>query len=282
MDIREVAERVIEALRGYGHCLVAFSGGVDSAVVAKAAQLALGEKATAITAVSPSLAAGELEQAQQLAQLIGIEHRQVATSEVSQSAYRQNAADRCYHCKTELYKQLSAISMAYPDTMIVNGTNADDLEDYRPGLEAAREHGVRSPLAECGLGKQDVRALAVHFQLPVWNKPAMPCLSSRIAYGEEVTPERLQMVDQAEQFLRQHGFEQIRVRYHRGDMARLEVPATEITKLVTDPLRSQLCDHLQTIGFGFITLDLEGFRSGSLNTLVPIETLRKSKPSAEA
>lgn len=282
MNTHELADRVIATMRSYGHCLIAFSGGVDSAVVAKAARLALGEKAIAITAVSPSLAAGELEQAQELAQLIGIEHRQMATSEVTQAAYRRNGPDRCYHCKTELYDHLAAIAAAYPEAVLVNGTNADDLGDYRPGLQAADEHDVRSPLAECGASKQDVRALAAHFQLPVWNKPAMPCLSSRIAYGVEVTPDRLRMVDQAEQFLRQHGLEQVRVRYHGGDMARLEVPVADIAKLVSDPLRSELCEHFRSIGFQFMTLDLEGFRSGSLNTLVPLETLRASAPHGGA
>jgi uncharacterized protein len=265
-------ERLLELLRSYGRCAVAFSGGVDSAVVAQAAQLALGENALAVTGVSPSLASGELEAATELAQQIGIRHEVLRTNEFSQPAYVRNAGDRCYHCKTELYRQLEQLRQHVgSDYVLANGANVDDLGDYRPGMQAAAEHAVRSPLADCGLNKAEVRALAAHWNLPVWDKPASPCLSSRVAYGEEVTPERLAMIDQAEQYLRQLGLRTVRVRYHRGDLARLEVPAEAIASLCEPETRTALAAKLRSLGFRFVTLDLEGFRSGSMNSLVMLE-----------
>jgi uncharacterized protein len=159
--------------------------------------------------------------------------------------------------------------------MVLNGANLDDLGDYRPGMQAAREHRVASPLAECGFHKSDVRELAAHWGLPTWDKPATPCLSSRVAYGEEVTPERLAMIDQAEQFLRQQGLRMLRVRYHRGDLARLEVPPEAFAKLCEVGVREALVARLKALGFKFVTLDLEGFRSGSLNALVSIDSLTR-------
>ena len=153
---------------------------------------------------------------------------------------------------------------------------SDDTQDFRPGLQAAAEHRVHSPLMECGLGKAQVRELAAYWSLPVWDKPAMPCLASRVAYGEEVTPARLRMIDAAEQFLRQHDCGDVRVRYHRGDLARLEVPVTQLSRLTADPLRSELVHHLKQLGFCFITIDIEGFRSGSLNSMVPLQVLEHS------
>lgn len=276
-ELRLLADTLIARIASYGRCFVAFSGGVDSAVVAQAAQLALGNQATAVTAVSPSLAEGELSQARELTALIGITHREIATQEFANAAYVQNAADRCYHCKTELYEQIVALCRAFPSATIANGTNADDLADYRPGLRAADEHRVRSPLAECSIGKSQVRSLASYFKLPVWDKPAMPCLSSRVAYGEAVTPERLRMIDRAEQFLRGHDLPLVRVRYHRGDVARLEVPLQDLPRLAASPLRGQICEALQAFGFRFVTLDLMGFRSGSLNTLISPEMLSTTK-----
>lgn len=282
-DLAAKRDRLLAFLAGLPRVVVAFSGGVDSAVVAKAAQVALGERATAVTGTSSSLASGELEEAAHLAQLIGIRHEVIATREFADPAYLANAGDRCYHCKTELYTRLEELLQRYPEAVIVNGANLDDQGDYRPGMTAAREHRVRSPLLECGFTKADVRALAAHWQLPVWDKPASPCLSSRIAYGEEVTPERVAMVDRAEQFLRSLGLRELRVRYHRGDLARLEVPADALVRLAEPELREQIVAHLRGLGFKFVTLDLEGFRSGSLNQLVggrpvfidPLPTLRR-------
>lgn len=265
------AQRLVERMRRLESCAVAFSAGVDSTVVAKAAQLALGDKAVAVTGVSASLAEGELDEARRLAELIGIRHVVVATDEMSQDRYTRNAPDRCYHCKTELYTRLAGMHEQLGVQCIANGANADDAGDYRPGMRAASEHDVVSPLAECGFTKDDVRALAEHWQLPIWNKPATPCLSSRIAYGEEVTPERLAMIDRGEQYLRSLGLGQVRLRYHKGDLARLEVPQSCLARLCETETRQPLIAFLKSLGFRFVALDLEGFRSGSLNTLVQLD-----------
>ena len=267
-------DRLLAILRDCGSCAVAFSAGVDSAVVAQAAHLALGERAVAVTGVSASLAAGEWKQARDVARQIGIRHETLETSEFDNAAYLRNAPDRCYHCKTELYTRLDGVAERFGVAVVVNGANADDAGDYRPGMAAAAEHAVRSPLLECGLRKAEVRQLAAHWNLPVWDKPASPCLSSRIAYGEEVTPERVAMVDAAEQFLRGLGLRELRVRYHRGDMARIEAPAAALVRLAEAPLREELIARLKALGFKYVTLDLEGFRSGSLNDILPLESLR--------
>jgi uncharacterized protein len=258
-------DRLLDTLREYRSCAVAFSGGVDSAVVAKAAQLALGDQAIAVTAVSPSLAEGELDEAKQLAGQIGIRHEVIRTDEFANANYTSNPTNRCYFCKTELYSQLEQILPRLGVAVMVNGANLDDAGDWRPGMAAAGERQVRSPLLECGFTKDDVRALAAVWNLPVWDKPASPCLSSRVAYGEEVTPQRLRMIDRAEQLLRSLGLRTVRVRYHRGDLARLEVPADAITQLAAPETRDRLTSELKQLGFKYITLDLEGFRSGSQN-----------------
>ena len=275
-DLQKKRSALLAYLTDLGSCLVAFSAGVDSTVVAKAAQLALGTNALAITADSPSLAAGELEQACDLAVDIGIEHRVVHTDEFAKEAYTRNSTDRCYHCKSELYEQMEPLLARFKKQALVNGANLDDRGDYRPGMEAAREHNVHSPLLACELTKDDVRQLAKYWNLPVWDKPAAPCLSSRIAYGEEVTPERVAMVDSAEQLLRQLGLLNVRVRYHNGDLARIEVPAESLTRLCQDDVRLTLVQQLKDLGFKFVAIDLEGFRSGSLNVLVPAESLKLS------
>jgi uncharacterized protein len=272
-DIAQQREQLLATLAGYGSCVVAFSGGVDSAVVAKVAQLALGESAVAVTGVGEALAAGELEEAREVARLIGIRHLERETEELARPGYVENSPTRCYHCKTELYTHLEDVARELGFAVIVNGANVDDLGDYRPGMTAAREHQVRSPLAECGFTKQDVRQLAAEWELPVWDKPATPCLASRIAYGQQVTPERLRMIDAAEQHLRSLGLREVRVRYHEGDLARLEVPAAAIARLAEESIRTALVSRLYELGFKFVTLDLAGFRSGSLNTLVPAESL---------
>jgi uncharacterized protein len=266
-------DALLDLIRGLQSCAVAFSGGVDSSVVAKAAHLALGDRAVAVTGTSASLAAGELETARRVAAEIGIRHEVVHTAEFSNPSYTANEPDRCYHCKSELYSQLDAILAHLNVAVILNGANLDDAGDYRPGMAAALEHRVRSPLLECGLNKADVRQLAAQWQLPVWDKPASPCLSSRVAYGEAVTPERLAMIDAAEQFLRSLGLRELRVRYHRGDLARIEVPAECLPALASNETASRLVAHCKSLGFKYVTLDLEGFRSGSLNQLLPVESL---------
>lgn len=266
---------LVETIRHGGACAVALSGGVDSAVVAQAALLALGDDAVAVTAHSPSLAEGELEAARQTAAHIGIRHEIIATAEFANPAYVRNAPDRCYHCKTELYTELEALAPRLALGVLYNGANLDDRGDYRPGMTAAAEHAVRSPLIECGLNKAEVRQLAAHWRLPVWDKPASPCLSSRVAYGEEVTPQRLAMIDAAERHLRQLGLGDLRVRYHRGDLARIEVPVAALPQLCREETRQALIARLRELGFKFVTLDLEGFRSGNLNTLIPVEQLQR-------
>jgi uncharacterized protein len=275
----EQRDRLLALLAGYGKVAVAFSGGVDSAVVAKAAQIACGDQAVAVTAVSASLASGEREEAEKLATLIGIEHRIIQTQEFENPDYLKNAPDRCYFCKTELYTQLEQLLSGsslegLEFDVVVNGANLDDRGDYRPGMRAAAEHAVRSPLIEVGLTKADVRALAAHWELPVWDKPATPCLSSRIAYGLAVTPERIRRVDEAEQFLRREfGLREFRVRHEAGDLARIEVPQDELPRLIAAEARQAISKRLHELGFKYVALDLDGFRSGSMNALVPLENL---------
>lgn len=271
-------DQLLDILRGCGRVAVAYSGGVDSALVAKAAQLACGANAVAITAVSASLASGEREAAAALAAQIGIRHQIIETEEFDNPDYLKNAPDRCYFCKTELYTRLERLlSEPHADLpefdVVVNGANLDDRGDYRPGMQAAREHAVRSPLIEAGLTKADVRQLAAHWELPVWDKPATPCLSSRIAYGLAVTPERVERVDRAEEFLRtEFGLREFRVRHEAGDLARIEVSIDALPRLFSDPARKMIVEKLHSLGFKYVSLDLDGFRSGSMNAVVPLET----------
>ncbi len=271
-------ERLLEILRGYGRLAVAYSGGVDSAVVAKAAHVALGDGAIAVTAVSDSLASGELEEATELVKKIGIAHRVIRTEEFADPNYVRNNSDRCYFCKSELYGRLESLKGSLGAETIASGANMDDQGDHRPGMKAAGEHGVRHPLQEAGLTKDHVRALAKAWGLPTWDKPATPCLSSRIAYGEDVSPERVRMIDAAEGWLRRQGLRLLRVRYHKGDLARIEVPIEELPRLADPTLRRELIPAFRELGFKFVTLDLEGFRSGSLNTLIPLDGLLKPAP----
>jgi uncharacterized protein len=273
--IAEQAEKLVAFIGQFDGCIVAYSGGVDSAVVAKAAHLALADRAIAITGVSDSLAAGELEGAQHIAASIGIGHVTIATDELSQTTYLQNAPDRCFHCKTELYEQLSRVAARMEVGVILNGANIDDLGDFRPGMRAAADHNVRSPLAECGLDKAKVRALARHWEIEAWDKPATPCLSSRVAYGLSITSERLARIDAAEQVLRRLGLGTIRVRLHENELARLEVPLSALLRLCEEGVRSTIVERLRALGFCYVTLDLEGFRSGSFQQLVPAEELTR-------
>jgi uncharacterized protein len=277
-DIVARRDLLLEILRGYGRLAVAYSGGVDSAVVAKAARVALGDAAIAVTAVSESLAQGELEEATELARRIGIAHREIRTEEFADPNYLRNNPDRCYFCKSELYGRLEKLKDALGVETIASGANLDDQGDHRPGMKAAAEHGVRHPLQEAGLTKAHVRELARGWDLPTWDKPATPCLSSRIAYGEDVTPEKVRMVDAAEGWLRRQGLRLLRVRYHKGDLARIEVPVEDLARLADPEVRKGLIAAFRELGFKFVTLDLEGFRSGSLNTLIPLEGIRKPAP----
>ena len=263
-------QRLLAAVQRYSSCAVAFSGGVDSAVVAAAAARSMKSAAVAVTAVGPSLPQSELEIARRTARSIGIRHVEIPTDEGRHSGYRQNGKDRCFHCKNELYSKIREFRLEFEFEVIFNGTNADDRSDYRPGLRAADEHRVFSPLAECGLGKQAVREIAKEWKLEVWDKPAMPCLASRIAYGEAVTPERLHRIELAEQWLANAGFVSFRVRHHPGDLARIEVEADAIGRLCESAMRMELNSYFRSIGFQFVTIDLAGLSSGSLNRLIEI------------
>lgn len=275
-------EQLVNLIAEFPGCLVAFSGGVDSAVVAKAAHLALGDRAIAVTGVSASLATGELETAQRIAQAIGVRHETIHTDELSQEGYLANQPNRCWHCKTELYEQLSRFGEQVGVAILLNGANADDQSDFRPGMQAASEHAVRSPLAECGFNKATVRRLASDWELEVWDKPATPCLSSRVVYGLDITPERLARIDAAEQVLRNLGLHQVRVRYHHDDLARLEVAVDDLPRLCEAEARSTVTSKLRELGFRYVTIDLEGFRSGSFQQLVPTEELERFRSTAEA
>lgn len=262
-----------DALRGYGSVVVAYSGGVDSAFLTAVAHDVLGRRALAVTAVSPSLARRERAGAEALARRYGWRHRTVETHEGERPEYVRNAGDRCYWCKDELFDALAPIA-AERAAAIAVGTNTDDLGDHRPGLRAARERGVRSPLVDAGMSKADVRALAARRGLPVADKPASPCLASRVAYGIEVTPERLRRVDEAEEAVRALGFDVLRVRDH-GDLARVEVPAEDVPRAAA--LRAELHDRLTGLGFRFVTVDLGGFRSGSLNAALAPPAIRRGE-----
>lgn len=252
--------------------LIAYSGGVDSTLIAKIAYDVLGDRALAVTAVSPSLLPEELEDAKIQAATIGIPHKIVQTHEMENPNYTSNPVNRCYFCKSELHDTLKplALELGYP--YVVDGVNADDLHDYRPGIQAAKERGARSPLAEVGLTKVEVRQLSQQLGLPWWDKPAQPCLSSRFPYGEEITVAKLQRVGRGEIFLRKLGWENLRVR-SEGDTARIELPPEQIKEFVLTNDLQTLVTAFQDFGFIYVTLDLEGYRSGKLNQVLNREAL---------
>lgn len=247
--------------------IIAFSGGVDSTFLASVAHEVLGPGALAVTGVSPSLPEGELEDARRLARLIGIQHELIATNEMDDPSYVKNGPDRCFHCKDDLYGRLAAMATERGYAFVLDGCNVDDTGDYRPGRQAAARHGVRSPLLEAGLTKDDIRALSRQRGLPTWDKPAMACLASRLPYGTPVTVESLGRIAQAEEYLRSLGIRQVRVRHHvlpGGDtVARIETDGVGMQTLLT--FHREVTERLKTLGYLYVTLDLAGYRSGSLN-----------------
>jgi uncharacterized protein len=281
-DLTTKRNRLLAILREMPGVAVAFSGGIDSTVVAKAAFLALDDCAVAVTADSASVPRSELAEARDVAARIGIRHVVVSTEEFANPDYIRNDGSRCYFCKDELYGRIESILPELGVAIVCSGANLDDAGDYRPGLTAAAEHRVRHPLQEAGFTKADVRALAREWDLPTWDKPASPCLSSRLAPGLEVTRERTAMIEAAEAHLKSLGLRECRVRLHEGELARIEVPLLELSRLAEPGVRDGLARRLRELGFRYVTLDLEGFRSGNLNDLISIETKRVFQPIGDA
>jgi uncharacterized protein len=259
--VTDTLDRLTDVVGRFGSAVVAFSGGVDSSLVAAVAARALGTRALAVTAVSPALATGELDGARTVAASVGIAHEVIRTDELARAGYRRNGPDRCYHCKTELYERLGVLAVERGFASVFSGANVDDLGDWRPGLEAAGEHGVVHPLVEAGLRKPEIRELARRLGVPSADKPAMPCLASRLPFGTAVTSEALARVDRAESALRGLGFRELRVR-HLRDAARIEIGTDELPRALAERDRIQRA----VIGAGYITAELstEPLRSGSL------------------
>jgi uncharacterized protein len=267
-------EKLQEHVRGLGRVLVAYSGGVDSAFLAWVVHRELGENMLAVLADSPSLARSQMGDAVAFAQEQGIPLTIIQTDEMGRPEYRKNDASRCFYCKDELFTVMEQFRSRSAYDTIAYGVNSDDQGDFRPGQQAARQHGVAAPLLEAGLTKQEIRELARLAGLRVWDKPASACLSSRIEYGRPVTAEALLVVEQGEEALRQMGFRQFRVRHH-GDIVRIEIARDELPRALNSGMAIEFTRIFKSLGFSYVTLDLEGFRSGSMNAVLPVEILTK-------
>ncbi|HEX2271178.1 MAG TPA: ATP-dependent sacrificial sulfur transferase LarE [Pyrinomonadaceae bacterium] len=275
MSVIAKEERLRELFRTLESVIVAYSGGVDSSYVAYVANDELGPRAVCVTGQSASLPAYQRDEIDRMVEVFGFHHEIIQTDELENAGYRANNGDRCYFCKDELYGKLEALAQARGIEHIVDGSTVDDLDDYRPGRQAAKQHAVRSPLIEVGLNKNEVRELSRRATLPTWDKPASPCLSSRIAYGTPVTIERLTKVDRGEEILREFGFREFRVRHH-DTLVRLEIAAAEMDRVLQKEVIDQLAARFRELGFKYVTLDLHGFRSGSMNEVLPVQIDRVS------
>jgi uncharacterized protein len=275
-ELQQKKQKLDECLRSLGRVLVAYSGGVDSAYLAQAAHQVLGDQMLAVLADSPSLARSQMEDALAFAHEQNIPLKVINTDEMTKPEYVRNDAMRCFHCKDELFTVMEEFRAQIGYESVAYGVNLDDQGDFRPGQKAARSHGVVAPLLEAELGKKDIRDLARSAGLRVWQKPASACLSSRIEYGRPVTREALLQVEQGEDSLRALGFEQFRVRHH-GNLVRIEIAREEMSRALQPWMADEFMKTFKTLGFTYVTLDLEGFRSGSMNAVLPVEVLNKAK-----
>jgi uncharacterized protein len=270
MSPKDKESRLLKYLEQFSSSIVAFSGGVDSSYLAFMADRVMGAEARIVTALSPSVSRMQENLVKEFVSTYKLNHHFVHTDEMEDPHYTSNPTNRCYFCKTELYNALLKLKREWNVEVVFDGSNADDVSDYRPGRTAAHEASIKSPLIEAGIRKEDLRLLSRDWGLPTWNLPAMPCLSSRLPYGVEVTPERLEQIEEAESFIRSLGFKDFRVRHH-DDLARIEIAQAELAKIMDLGLFKTINEQLKSLGYQYVTIDLQGFRSGSLNELLDLQ-----------